>query len=167
LLKAAGAKDLTIEFKTSADREISSIVAIIKEQWESIGVKVNVRPYEFATYFADVQKGNFEICSMRWTAIVEPDHLYKIFHSGEFPPSKNRGFYKNAKLDAILKEARFSQNFEHRKRLYNRAQEIIANDRPYISLWYPDNIVVASHALADFNPHPLGSWMNLLFARKE
>jgi peptide/nickel transport system substrate-binding protein len=167
LLNEAGVKGLSFELKSSTDRDTLSILQVIQKQWADVGVKVTIRPYEFATFFADVQKGSFEAFSLRWTSVTEPDLLYKIFHSSETPPGRNRTHYKNAQVDRLLEAARIESDVEKRKALYARVQEILAHDIAYISLWYPDNVAVATRALKNFDLHPAGSWMNFLKARKD
>jgi peptide/nickel transport system substrate-binding protein len=167
LLKEAGAENLTIELKTSSDRDIASIVLVIKEMWEKAGVKVTLRPYEFATFFADVQKGSFEVFSLRWTAVTEPDILFQIFHSKETPPGRNRVYYSNAEVDRLTVAGAREFDQEKRKEIYARVQKIISDENPYVPLWYPDNIAVATKRLKDYNLHSTGSWWTLLLARKE
>jgi peptide/nickel transport system substrate-binding protein len=167
LLKEAGAENLEIELKTSSDRDVASIVLVIKEMWERVGVKVTVRPYEFATFFADVQKGSFEVFSLRWTAVTEPDILFQIFNSKEVPPGRNRVYYSNAEVDrlTVAGAREFDQN--KRREIYNRVQQIISEENPYVSLWYPDNVAVSTKRLKDYDLHSTGSWWTLLLARKE
>jgi peptide/nickel transport system substrate-binding protein len=167
LLLEAGAKDLSVEIKTSSDRDVASVMLVIKNYWEQIGVKVKIHPAEFATFFSDVQKGNFEIFTLRWTGVVEPDQMYKSFHTKEIPPGKNRGYYSNAMLDPVLTDARFEMNLQKRKAYYERAQKIVAEDLPYISLFYPNNTVVASSRLSDVKIHGTGGWSKIIYAKKD
>ena len=81
LLKQAGAEGIAIEIKTSTNKESNAIVRIIKDHWEKVGVKVQVKPAEFATYFADVKGGNFEVGSMRWAGVTDPSMLHDVFYS--------------------------------------------------------------------------------------
>lgn len=167
LLKEANAEKLEIELKSSTDRDMLSVLLVIKEAWERIGVRVTLRPYEFGTFFSDVQKGNFEMFSLRWTGVTEPDIMNKVFHSREVPPGRNRVHYVNHEVDRLLDAGMREASFEKRRQLYLRAQELIFSDLPYISLWYPDNIVVAAKELVGFTLHPGGSWMPFMKARKE
>ena len=168
LLKEAGVQGkLSFELKSSTDRDSLSILQVIQKQWELIGVQVQLRPYEFATFFTDVQKGNFETFSLRWTAVSDPDILFRVFHSKELPPGRNRIAYKNPHVDRLLEQAQREFVPEKRRKLYVEAQEIIANEIPYISLWYPENVVVATTSLRNFVLHPGGGWMSLLDAKKD
>jgi ABC-type transport system substrate-binding protein len=50
-----------------------------------VGVKVEVRPYEWGVFYADVKKSNFEIFTMQMTELAVPDYHYHFFHSGSIP----------------------------------------------------------------------------------
>jgi peptide/nickel transport system substrate-binding protein len=140
---------------------------VIKEQLERVGLKVSLKPYEFATFFSDVQKGNFEMFSLRWVAVTEPDILFKIFHSKEIPPGRNRVYFNNKEIDKILEAASRESDAVKRKALYSQAQKIVAEELPYVPLWYPDNIAVTTSKLKDFELSSIGNWASILKARKE
>ena len=166
LLEAAGVSDLHIELKTSTDRDTVYNALVFKGQLAKIGVTLEVRSNEFPTFFADVQKGAFEMFSLRWTAITEPELMNRVFHSKEIPPGKNRGRFANQAIDELLDRARAETDIPRRKELYFRIQELIADERPYVSLWYPDNVVVAGRSLKNLKLHPTGSWIAAFAARK-
>jgi len=167
LLKEAGAENLVLELKTSTDRDAVSNALVIRNHLARVGVDLQIRSLEFPTFYAEIQKGNFQIFSLRWTAVIEPALLNRVFHSREVPPGRNRGYYANKEVDAVLDQAAFEVNLAKRRALYFRVQELLAKDRPYISLWYPDNVVVATSALRDFRLPPTASWSALFNARKE
>jgi peptide/nickel transport system substrate-binding protein len=167
LLKESGFENLEFTLKCSSDRDIVSLMQVIANQWAQIGVKVKIQPSEFASFFSDVQKGKFEIFSLRWTAVTEPDVLRKIFHSKELPPGRNRVFYKNLQVDANLEKAAIETQFTKRVSLYKNVQKAIAEDLPYIPLWYPDNVAVAQKSLKNFKFHSTGNWLSIVEAYKE
>jgi peptide/nickel transport system substrate-binding protein len=167
LLKEAKAENFEIELKTSSDRDVTSIAMIIKEQLEQVGLRVVLRPYEFATFFSDVQKGNFEMFSLRWVAVTEPDILHKIFHSSQIPPGRNRVYFSNKELDRLVDAGSSEPNTAKRKVHYDRVQEIVATELPYVPLWYPNNVAVTSTRIKDYTLNPIGTWASLLEARKE
>ncbi|MEO5666674.1 MAG: ABC transporter substrate-binding protein [Bdellovibrionota bacterium] len=167
LLKEAKMENLEIEIKTSSDRDVTSIAMVIKEQLEKVGIKVSLKPYEFATFFADVQKGNFETFSLRWVAVTEPDIMHKIFHSSQVPPGRNRVYFSNKEVDSLVDAGARESDVVKRKALYDRAQEIVSEQLPYVPLWYPNNVAVASSRLKDYSLNPIGTWASLLEARKE
>jgi peptide/nickel transport system substrate-binding protein len=89
-----------------------------------------------------------------------------VFHSREFPPGRNRIFYTNPLVDKLLDQAATDTHRESRREKYFEIQALIAKDVPYISLWYPSNVAVATRRLKGLKLNTLGSWMHLLFAKK-
>jgi peptide/nickel transport system substrate-binding protein len=158
LLKEAKVENLEVEIKSSSDRDVLSYLLVIQESWEKIGVKVKIRPFEFGTFFSDVQQGNFEMFSLRWTGVTEPDLMNKVFHSREFPPGRNRVFYSNPEVDQLLDQAFVEANELKRKQFYDRIQSMISKDLPYIPLWYPDNVVVGQRIIRNFDIDAAGAW---------
>jgi len=167
LLKEAGKENLEFELKSSTDRDIGSMLLVLREYWEKIGVKVTIRPYEFATFFADIQKGNFECYCLKWTAVSDPDLMNKVYHSNETPPGKNRIHYRNLEVDRLLDRAQAEMDLNKRRELYFKVQQKISQEMPYISLWYPDNTAVATKILKNFKLHPTGNWETFMEAHKE
>ena len=167
LLKEAKMENLELEIKTSSDRDVTSIAMVIKEQLEKVGIKVSLKPYEFATFFSDVQKGNFEMFSLRWVAVTEPDIMHKVFHTSQVPPGRNRVYYSNLEVDKLVDAGAREADVTKRKALYDQAQEIVANEMPYVPLWYHNNVAVTTARLKDFHLNPIGTWASLLDARKE
>src|SRR6185312_6681906 len=88
LLQEAGHPNLTFTFKCSTDETTRMLAAVLQQQFKEAGITMEIRSNEFATFFADVQKGNFQAYSLRWVgANNEPDHFGLIFHSGRIPPN--------------------------------------------------------------------------------
>jgi peptide/nickel transport system substrate-binding protein len=125
--------------------------AVIQQNLRAIGVALDVRTYEFATLYADVLKGNFQMFTLQWVggAVADPDILRRVFHSSQVPPiGFNRGHYVNPRVDALLDRAAVSADDRERLALYDEVQKIIAGDVPYISLWHKTNVAVASRSLS-------------------
>ncbi len=166
LLQNSGNLGIKIELKTSTDAEAVGNALVIVQQLRESGFDAELRSYEFGTFFGDITKGNFEIYSLRWTSVIDPDILQRIFHSKEFPPGRNRVFYENSEVDQLVERGAIEPDPQKRQKLYNKVQEIVGRDLPYIPLWFPDNIAILSPSINDFHPHPSGSWESLLKSTK-
>jgi peptide/nickel transport system substrate-binding protein len=162
LLSEAGKLGLEIELKTSTDADAVANMMVLTQQLRDAGFTVKLRSHEFGTFFSDVTKGNYELYSLRWTAVTDPDFLNRIFHSKEMPPGRNRVFYANSKVDRLLEAGAQEPDPQKRQKLYFEVQEIVLHDLPYIPLWFPDNVAVLGASINGFVPHPTGSWENLL-----
>jgi peptide/nickel transport system substrate-binding protein len=166
LLDAAGFKRgasgvrFRLEFKTSTEEYSRLLSEAIADEWQRVGVAVELRPLEFATFYADLQRGSFQISAQRWVGgNNDPDIFELVFSSKKIPPNgSNRGHYRNPKLDALLDQARMEMDREKRKALLWEIQRIVAEDEPYINLWYVDNVCVHRERLTDIVIPPAGDY---------
>ena len=146
--------------KTSSADDVRLLGAVLQQQLARVGIALELRSYEFATFYSDVTRGAFQLYSLRWIGGNEqPDIFSYAFSTARFSPKgANRGHYSNARLDTLLDEAAASSDVEQRKIDYAEAQEILARDLPAINLWYRDTIVVHNKRLTHIVPTPSGSY---------
>lgn len=146
---------ITLELKTSNNPEVIGIARIIQAQVAKIGIRLDIKSYEWGTFYDDVKAGNFELTSMRWIGVTEPDFYYDIFHSSQIPPvGRNRGRYQNPEVDRLVQEGRVTLDTHKRKDIYSQVQKILALDLPYISLWHMNNISIVHKRVKNYRPHP-------------
>lgn len=165
LLDAAGYPALNgvrfhIAMKTSTDANTRLMVAVMQQQLREVGIVLDIRSFEFATFFSDVQHGAFQMYGLRWIGANEdPDIFEYVFHSSKFPPNgANRDYYSNPKIDALIDRARTEIDPKVRKPLYGEVQQILAQDLPYITLWYLDNVLVHTKRVQGIKLNPAGNY---------
>jgi peptide/nickel transport system substrate-binding protein len=151
---------LHLTLKTSTDEQFRVLGAALQEQWRRVGVDLELRPLEFATVLSDAVKGNFQINLLRWVgANNDPDIIEFVFSSKRFPPDgANRGHYRNPRIDALADQIRTEMDREKRKALCSEAQKILADDLPYLPLWFTDVVSVHRKALGDITLSPTGDF---------
>jgi len=149
-----------ITMKTSTDENTRLMVAVMQQQLREVGIVLDIRSFEFATFFADVTHGAFQMYGLRWIGANEdPDIFEYSFDSAKFPPNgANRSFYSNPRLDELVDRARREIDPAARKPLYFEVQRILANDLPYINLWYLDNVVVHTQRVKNLRLNPSGNY---------
>jgi peptide/nickel transport system substrate-binding protein len=165
LLDAAGYPEVHgerfhITMKTSTDPNTRLMVAVMQQQLRQVGIILDIRSFEFATFFSDVQHGAFQIYGLRWIGGNEdPDIFEYAFHSSKFPPNgANRDYYSNPRVDALIDQARRELDMEKRKPLYQEIQSILDEDLPYINLWYLDNVLVHTGRVRNLRLNPAGNF---------
>jgi peptide/nickel transport system substrate-binding protein len=151
---------LHITMKTSTDPNTRMMVAVIQQQLREVGIALEVRSFEFATFFSDVQHGAFQMYGLRWIGGNEdPDIFEYAFHSSKFPPNgANRVYYLNHRIDVLIDQARRETDPAVRRLLYAEVQQIIAEDLPYINLWYLDNVLVHTNRVHGIRLNPAGNY---------
>ena len=151
-----------LSFKTTNIDLRRRIAETMKEQLSRVGVELEVRTYEWGTFYSDIKKGNFHLYSLAWVGIADPDVYYNIFHSSSVPPNgDNRGGYNNPSLDHLLEQGRRESDPGQRKVLYHQVQQIINKDLPYIPMWWVKNVVVRKPQVVGFMPYPDGDLFSL------
>ncbi len=125
---------------------------IFANQFRQAGLDVKHESYEWATYYDDVKKGNFQIAIMKWVGIVDPDIYRDAFHSKETPPGRNRGAYSNAAVDRLLDLGMHEEKREKRREIFNEVQMLVHNDLAVIPLWYDRQVAVARKEVLDYAP---------------
>src|SRR5262249_38909941 len=124
--------------------------AVVQQNLAAVGIGLDIRLYEFATLYADVLNGNFQLYFLQWAgaASADPEILRRVFHSTQAPPAGfNRGHFTNSDVDRLLDEAAAATDVPSRRLLYGRVQELLAEQVPYISLWYKTNVAIAARSL--------------------
>lgn len=149
-----------LTLKTSTEEQSRLIGAVLQEQWRKAGVDLEVRPLEFATLLSDATHGNFQLNLLRWVgANNDPDFFEYVFSSSRTPPDgANRGHYSNPQMDELTARIRTEMNLEKRKALCAQAQAILAEDLPYLPLWFTDVVSVHRRGLQGLEFSPTGDY---------
>lgn len=133
---------------------------------------MDVRAFEFGTFFADVKAGSYQLASMQTLDISDPDYLRTYFSSTRIPTptdknANNRWRFRNATFDRLVEDGRRVLDPAERKRIYGRAQQILADEVPVVFLWHEDNVVLAHRGVTGFRIVPNGRIAGLATARKD
>lgn len=176
LLDEAGFKDpdadgpkhrFNLLYKTSTLKDRVDIARMIAHQLEKVGIGVRVEPYEWGTFYRDVKNGNFQIYTLSWVGVTDPDIFYDICDSSQFPPiGMNRGRYKNAEVDRLVEAGRVEMDEGKRREIYFKVQRILLSELPFIPLWYEKNVDFFRKGISDVEPRPDASYRMLIKVKK-
>ena len=155
---------LTLTLSLSTNEEFRLQSTVIQQDLRHVGIDLQLRSYEFATFFADVLNGNFQMFTLQWVsgALADPDILRRVFHSQQVPPAGfNRGHYRNPEVDRLLMLASDAEGEDERSQYYSAVQKIIAEDAPYIPIWNRTNVVIAQPSLTNLHVNVMGDYTAL------
>ncbi len=156
----------SLVFKTSQNELRRRVATVIGDQLRQVGIHLRVRAYEWGTFFGDIRTGNFQLYSLTWVGISDPDIYRYIFHSRFFPPEgSNRGRYRNEKVDALLDAARRIPETDQRAPLYEEVQRILGAELPYVNLWHVVNVAALDRRLSGYRVYPNEDLISLAGAR--
>ena len=149
---------LRLSLKISTNEEYRLQSTVIQQDLRRVGIDLDVRSYEFATFFADVLKGNFQIyiAAVGGRRVTDPDILRRVFHSTQVPPvglqSRLLQQSRGGSADSTSRDARYRRRAA--RKYYGEVQKIIAEDAPYIPIWNRINIAVARPDISGLHLSP-------------
>jgi peptide/nickel transport system substrate-binding protein len=149
-----------LAMKTSTDESPRLVAAVLQQQLREVGIALDIRTFEFATFFSDITRGAYQLHTLRWVGGNEdPDMFEYVFHSAKFSPhGANRTYYSNPRVDALIDQARGELDQNTRKQIYAEIQQIVAEDLPYINLWYYENVMVHTRRVRNLTLNPPGNY---------
>jgi len=152
-----------LNYRTSTDPTRLRLATAIAAMWGKLGVRVSIESLEWGGFYARIRRGDFQVFSLSWVGITDPDIYRWILHSSMWPPKgANRGRYANAQVDAWLDAAAVADNQAVRRALYQKVQQQMHADMVYIPLWYEPVIAVTGSRISGFRPKPDGSLLGLM-----
>ena len=136
---------------------------IIQQRLKEIGVQTEIQTIEWAAFLKEyIRQKRFEAIVLGWGTTSDPDQ-YPIWHSSQSGPEQlNSISYANAEVDALLEKGRATCHQSERVAVYQRIQEILAEDQPYVFLYYPDSLWAVSSRVRGIKPAPAGIDYNFI-----
>jgi len=141
----------TVQMRTPQGRYLfdKQVSEAIQAYLQAIGVKTELRTYDWPTYVAGllkpIQESELEVFLLGWgPVILDADFaIYGMFHSSTNPPNGlGSAFYSNPEFDKLMDESRKEQNVKKRLELLKKASEIVWDDCPWIWL-HVEKFVIA------------------------
>lgn len=168
LLDAAGYRDpdgpgprarFRLTYKTTTAQLAREQASVFQEQLRVVGIEMEIRSFEWGTFYDDIKAGRFQVFSLQWTQILDPDVYRMRFGSAFFPPAGfNRVRYRNPEVDRLLEEGARGSSREERRRIYSRIQQILSEEVPYVSLYHKANVAVMGERVQGFVLTPAGDF---------
>jgi peptide/nickel transport system substrate-binding protein len=151
-----------VEFSlvTSASNpERVQMAAIIQDDLKQIGVRVQVVPLEFRVMVDKVlNKREFEACLLSLgNGDADPNAEMNVWISSGAthlwnPSQKEPATEWEREVDGLMRQQLVTLDYSRRKKLYDRVQEIVAENVPMIFLTSPNVLVAARRNLGNFSP---------------
>lgn len=104
---------------------------IIQSNFKDIGIQVEVRKMDFATFIADVRKGSYELALLGWTSTLDPDARTQFGSKDSFSKSS----FKD--LDDLMEQGASTADPAKRRVIYNKYQSLFLDNLPVVPLYRP------------------------------
>lgn len=154
LLAEAGQPNPVIELKVSNSTNDQQVGQIVQAMAAEAGFTINLKVSEFAAQLQEDEAGDFEASRVGWSGRPDPDGNIHQFVTCE--GTLNDGRYCNPKVDELLNQAREVSDTAKRKALYDEAMTILADELPFIYLYFEPRIFTMTSKLQGFKAHPDG-----------
>lgn len=144
---------------TNKVRELMAVV--VQDMLSDIGINVEVQALEWASFLDTIQSAepDWDMFISGWRATIEPHIMYTIW-AEESIPTLNSVAYVNKEVEQLFQEGGATYDTEVRQQKYQEAQRIIAEESPYIFLFYNKSWSGQNNRIQGIEPTALGIGWN-------
>lgn len=137
--------------------QFQKAAVLINSYLKEVGIKTNLIQVEFSVLIKKCNPGKFQAVLFDWVETFDPDCFVEWDSSQTGKNGMNFMSYSNPEADRLLREARSKIDTAVRKKLYYKFQEIVADDAPYVFLWYPNSFSAINKRIGGLPPpNPAG-----------
>jgi len=144
---------------SSSSAERTKMATLVQEDLKQVGMKVQVAPMEFRSLLDRVfQSKEYDACVLGLASFdADPNSDINVLLSSGAqhvwnPEQAHPATPWEAEIDRLMEQQLSARKFEERKRLYDRVQEIMAENQPMIFLASPHILAGAKRNLGNFSP---------------
>jgi peptide/nickel transport system substrate-binding protein len=150
LLAEAGNPPKTMDMLvTSEYPQTVTAAQVIADNLSSLGITVNIKTVDMATWLDQQNSGNFDMLMMGWLGNIDPDDFYYAqHHTGA---SSNAQKFSNPDVDRLLDVGRRETDQSVRREDYAKAAALIADQVSYIYLYNPSVIQAWTTRLSGYD----------------
>lgn len=144
---------------TSSNAQRTKMATLIQDDLSQVGMNVHVVPLEFrAVVDRLLNSYNYEAAIMGLAnGDTDPNPEMNVWRSSGsthlwHPNQDKPATAWEAEIDRLMEEQLVTMNYARRKQLYDRVQQILAEQMPLICLASPDILAGAKDRIANFHP---------------
>lgn len=141
-------KPFVINMPTGQYGVLTPASELIQQYWQAIGIKVNLNVMDWNSFIKQVVVNRKYDASVAWWSTPTDPDQYAYFASENAKTGYNIPGYSNPQLDQLFQAASAATNDAQRVQDYQKAQELIAKQLPYLFLWWPKTIQATSKSLS-------------------
>ena len=142
---------------TAGNKQREQVQQLLQQQWRQVGVEMKINNKPAAVLFGDFYRmSKFETILIGMNMGSDPEHSFRI-HSKYIPAKggmgRNSVAYESAAMDKALDDGVRVLDREKRKVAYYRAQDVFADELPYLPIFHYVNIRGARKGVEGFKPN--------------
>ena len=127
---------ITLSIAGNFGANLGMDMEMMLRSWQDIlGIEIGIEQTDWSTFLKDVHRKRFQMFSQAWNAdYPDPQNFLDIlFHSQS---ENNWMSYANPEVDDLLEKARIETDQTLRFEQYNRIEQIIVDDAPWVPRWH-------------------------------
>ena len=168
LLKEAGYEDgngiPTIELMYNSEGAHKDICQIIQQNWEEIGINVELTNQEWAVFLNTRQQGDYQIARHGWIGdYIDPMTFLDLWTTGG---GNNDTGFSNARYDELIAAAKVETDSEKRLEMLREAEDILMDEMPILPIYYYTTVTAANENVKGVRISTLGK-ISFKYAYKE
>lgn len=149
-------KKFTITLWHNQREILAALGSSVQSDLAEIGIEVDVRALQWAPYIDKVRNEEAKFFRFGWAAdYPDPDNFLWTLFSSDNIGQDNTTHYSNKTVDKMLEEARTTNDWSKREKLYQDAEQIIIDDAPWIFLENEVQYKIVQPYLKGMQIHPL------------
>ena len=144
---------------SSSNADRNKMATLIQDDLKQLGIRVQIVPLEFRSLSDRVtQSKQYDACILGIASFdADPNSDVSVWLSSgglHFwnPTQTHPATPWEAEIDRLMEQQLSTPGYDQRKKLYDRVQEILAENQPMIFLASPDILVGAKNSIANFHP---------------
>ena len=168
LLKEAGYENgngiPTIELMYNSEGAHKDICQIIQQNWEEIGVNVELTNQEWAVFLNTRQQGDYQIARHGWIGdYIDPMTFLDLWVTGG---GNNDCGFSNARYDELIAAAKVETDSAKRLEMLREAEDILMDEMPILPIYYYTTVTAANENVEGVRISTLGK-ISFKYAYKE
>lgn len=125
----------TLTFSYAQEAIFKNIALYLQRRWEDVlGIKVNLKGYDWNLLFADFNRHQFELGSC-FQASFFNDPIYNLAMYEDGSQSVNWTGWENEKYKELLSRSNHTVDVNERNELLKEAEKILVEERPILPLY--------------------------------
>lgn len=120
------------------NRDVEKYFTLYKEDLKKAGIDMEIKLIEWNVFTKLLDEQNFDAVTLSWGGGSPEDDLKQIWHSESARMGgSNFVSYSNKEVDKYIDQAREEMDTEKRRKLWQKAVRLIAEDAPYTFMFNP------------------------------
>ncbi|HET9000530.1 MAG TPA: ABC transporter substrate-binding protein [bacterium] len=140
----------------TAGQQRQAVAQALQAMAADAGIRLKIQIVETGALGDSITRLQHQAALMIWSGRPDPDFDIYPFVTPSGIGALNFAGYANPKVEEMLDSARYLNNMAQRRRVYHEVTKILADDEPYVILYFPKEYKLVSTRVRGFAHVPDG-----------